>query len=164
VLVERIPRSYLRTVLRLGVNGCVFAYGQTGSGKSHTMFGDESTDLVLRPPSPPGPSGQAQAVHESSTGGVSEQAGLVPRCCAQLLEAIRRRRQLLGSEYTAVLNVSYVQVFGDEVTDLLYCPPPLSSDGEDAAAAAAAAAAAPPAMTLTAAHAVLSGALDRQVQ
>ena len=117
------------------------------------MFGDDSTDLVLRPPPPTGTS-EPQAVQEARIRGVSEQAGLVPRCCAQLLEAIRRRRQLLGSEYSAVLNVSYVQVFGDEVTDLLYCPPPSSSDVDDAAAA--------PVMTLNAAHTVLSGALDRQ--
>lgn len=129
----------------LGVNGCVFAYGQTGSGKSHTMFGADASDLVLQPP--PESLQEPQVLRGGSARGVSDRAGLVPRCCAQLLEAIRRRRDLLGSGYSAVLNVSYVQVFGDQVTDLLH---------EEGTAAA-------PVMTLNAAQTVLSGALDRQV-
>ena len=115
------------------------------------MFGADSADLVLR--APQGASDDTQVLRD--TQGVTDQAGLVPRCCAQLLDSIRRRRELLGSEYSAVLHVAYVQVFGDEVTDLLYCPAPSGADQEEPDSA--------PVMTLNAAQTVLSGALDRQV-
>ena len=125
------------TDLLNGINGCVFAYGQTGSGKSHTMFGQ---DLTLA-----GGGGGGGTAAVLSTG-----SGLVPRCCAQLLEGIRRRQELLGGgsgcHFEATLKVSYVQVYGDVVTDLLH-------EGEDE----------PVAMTLNAAHIVLGGSLDREV-
>ena len=92
------------TDLLNGINGCVFAYGQTGSGKSHTMFGQ---DLTLAAVGRGGGSGGGAA-------GLSEGSGLVPRCCAQLLEGIRRRQELLGGgsgcHFEATLQVSYVQV------------------------------------------------------
>ena len=66
------------------------------------MFGSSADDLVLRPPVVL--SGEQQRGTTWSGdgggvgGGVAEQAGLVPRCCSQLLEGIRRRRQLLGAD------------------------------------------------------------------
>ena len=70
------------------------------------MFGCGAADLQL--------TGSA-AEGEAAT--VRGGAGLVPRCCAQLLDGLRRRRQLLGGAegWEATLKVAYVQVFGDEV-------------------------------------------------
>jgi kinesin family protein 5 len=81
-----------------GANACIFCYGQTGSGKTHTMFGAAPDD--------------AAAVAQPLA-----QSGLVPRACAQLLRALVSREEHAGIRWR--LGVSYVQVFGDEVTDLL---------------------------------------------
>jgi kinesin family protein 5 len=74
-----------------GTNGAVIVYGQTGSGKTHTMFG---------PSAPVAP----------------EDAGLSARLAEFICEAVdaKGRRGLETS-----LGMSYVEVFGNETTDLL---------------------------------------------
>ena len=101
-----------------------------------TMFGSGAADLQLT-------GGAAEGEAATVRGG----AGLVPRCCAQLLDGLRRRRQLLGGAegWEATLKVAYVQVFGDEVTDLL-------AETEE-----------PQVLTLTAGETVRPGALDHDV-
>eukprot|EP01052_Picozoa_sp_SAG31_P037812 SAG31_NODE_4944_length_2844_cov_1.437887_2_plen_601_part_00 len=76
----------------------MFCYGQTGSGKTHTMFGAGAAD------------GAAAVNPEPSS-------GLVPRACAQLSRALTHRKSTAGINWT--LGISYVQVFGDQVYDLL---------------------------------------------
>jgi len=71
-------------------------YGQTGSGKSHTMFG------------PCGDGGSARAT-----------CGIVPRACREVLCALDYRSRGLNFEIRSSVSVSYVQIFGNEVTDLL---------------------------------------------
>ena len=78
-----------------GQSGCVLVYGQTGSGKTFTMFGEAEADPRLP----------------------HEKRGLVPRVCEELLAAAEARRATAGID--TVLSVSYVEVFGSEVTDLL---------------------------------------------
>ena len=72
-----------------GFNGTLLVYGQTGSGKTHTMFG---TRLQ------------------------GDTRGAVPRACEEVLCAVEERRRLGVS---ARLAVSYVEVYGNEVSDLL---------------------------------------------
>jgi len=81
-----------------GKSASVICYGQTGSGKTYTMFS---------PPLAFGPHGV-----------VSQQnlRGLVPRACEEILGAIRHWRE---HGLTATLGVSYVEIFGSEVSDLL---------------------------------------------
>eukprot|EP00746_Dinoflagellata_sp_MGD_P000051 gnl/MRDRNA2_/MRDRNA2_100093_c0_seq1.p1 gnl/MRDRNA2_/MRDRNA2_100093_c0~~gnl/MRDRNA2_/MRDRNA2_100093_c0_seq1.p1 ORF type:complete len:713 (-),score=137.86 gnl/MRDRNA2_/MRDRNA2_100093_c0_seq1:165-2303(-) len=74
-----------------GTNGAVIVYGQTGSGKTHTMFG------------PPPPFEK-------------EQRGLAGNVADFILEAVEQRR-VTGFEVS--LGVSYVEVFGQETSDLL---------------------------------------------
>ena len=69
-----------------GRSASIICYGQTASGKTHTMFGS------------------------------FEDQGLVPRSCAEVLEAVKRWR-FKGSE--VLLSASYVELFGSEVSDLL---------------------------------------------
>jgi len=85
-----------------GINGCLFVFGQTGSGKTHTMFGpDEDSAATL-----------------SYDNAVSPQRGLVPRVLAEALAHVEA--QNAGSRGGDVqLQLSYVEVYGDEVTDLL---------------------------------------------
>ena len=78
-----------------GRSACVLAYGQTGAGKSHTMSGDLN-----------------DTNHNDGEG------GLVPRAIRALLAAIDGRTAK-GSGLSATVSLACVEVFGDEVTDLL---------------------------------------------
>jgi kinesin family protein 5 len=78
-----------------GFNASVIMYGQTGSGKTWTCFG----------PSPMEKGGRER-----------KNRGLVQRACEEVFEAADRRARL-GIE--CHLHVSYVEVYGNEVTDLL---------------------------------------------
>ncbi len=80
-----------------GVNGTLFVYGQTGSGKTYTMFGPDVSNRPL--------------------GGFSEaHFGLVPRICSDILCATKcpSRDHIVSRVF-----ISYVEVKGDQVFDLL---------------------------------------------
>lgn len=72
-----------------GFNGAMIVYGQTGSGKTHTMFGESQGDA----------------------------RGVVPRACEEVFAAAAAREARLG--VVATLSVSYVEVYGNEILDLL---------------------------------------------
>lgn len=77
-----------------GFNASLIVYGQTGSGKTHTMFGDDV---------------------ESSK--KSHLDGIVPRACAEIFQALDDKRQ--KGYLDLDLSISYVEIYGDQVTDLL---------------------------------------------
>ena len=87
---EQSARALVADVVN-GVNATIIVYGQTGSGKTHTMFGELDEQ--------------------------SERRGLVPRACEEIFTAADERRRTLG--VTSKIAVSYVEIFGDEMTDLL---------------------------------------------
>ena len=79
-----------------GYNATIICYGQTGSGKTHTMFGPDS--------------------------GLVADRGIVPRAMAEIFAFAEQQNQrggAAGGVVQCTVSVSYVQVFGDEVTDLL---------------------------------------------
>ena len=78
-----------------GFNGAMLVYGQTGSGKTHTMFG-----------------GAGRLGHPESF-------GIVPRACEEVLNAARRRSAQAGGGIRWALAASYVEVYGQDVFDLL---------------------------------------------
>jgi len=82
-----------------GYNGAVIVYGQTGSGKTHTMFGPDTESLTK---------------HSESA---LRMAGIVPRACQEVLQAMETRSRDL--EITSSLSISYIEVFGSEMFDLL---------------------------------------------
>mmetsp|Transcript_29822 Transcript_29822/g.65020 ORF Transcript_29822/g.65020 Transcript_29822/m.65020 type:complete len:904 (+) Transcript_29822:82-2793(+) len=86
------------------VNGrstSIICYGQTGSGKTFTMFGPH---VAGTPSGMPAPDCSPQM------------RGLVPRACAEVLEAVQVFRR---AGHHVRVGVSYVEVFGSEVSDLL---------------------------------------------
>lgn len=91
---EQIARRMVMEFLN-GRSASIICYGQTASGKTFTMFG---------------PPGCAEAR------GMSELQGLVPRACGEVLNAVQCWRSR-GSN--ARLGVSYVELFGSEISDLL---------------------------------------------
>ena len=74
-----------------GTDACCIVFGQTGSGKTYTMFGEGGV--------------------ESST------AGIVPKAALEILTAMGDREA--NYDIDAELFLSYIEVFGDEVCDLL---------------------------------------------
>lgn len=97
-------RCGLRFAARLlnGVNGALIVYGQTGSGKTHTMFG---------------PHRDAVSVNAAEHGGaLASEEGLVPRIAAHILQGVAQRR---GAGFEVMLGASYVEVFGNDVSNLL---------------------------------------------
>jgi hypothetical protein len=89
-----------------GFDATVLMYGQTGSGKTYTMFGAQTGVLP-------------------TDSRISEDSGIVHRACAEILEAIEQRRS--DHDIEATLRVSYVEVYGDDVNDLLGAGRPLPS-------------------------------------
>ena len=87
------------------------------------MIGDSAEDLTL-------PSSVEAMDEAMSQQTLRNTAGMVPRCAVQLLRAIASRRRRWKSTYRANLWITYVQVFGDEVTDLLRAPGS-AQEGED---------------------------------
>lgn len=89
---------YERSGLRLltdfvnGVNGALIMFGQTGSGKTHTMFGAPGTK------------------------GDDVERGIAPRLAEAVISAISERE---GLGFESTLKLSYVEIFGNEVYDLL---------------------------------------------
>ncbi|KAJ0399913.1 hypothetical protein P43SY_008119 [Pythium insidiosum] len=77
-----------------GYNATVFAYGQTGSGKTFTM-------------------GSGSAVHLAP-----EDWGIIPRVIAHLFERVESREQATP-QYSAELRVRFLEVYGEEIRDLL---------------------------------------------
>eukprot|EP00041_Stephanoeca_diplocostata_P021188 m.488079 g.488079 ORF g.488079 m.488079 type:complete len:675 (-) comp21763_c0_seq1:456-2480(-) len=88
-----------------GSSGTVFAYGQTGSGKTYTMHGPDTRSST------------------ALTSGKLPTRGIVPRAVLEIMTHLQHVRDTATVGWT--LRMSYVEVFGNDVTDLL------TSDGPD---------------------------------
>ncbi len=85
-----------------GFNCTIFAYGQTGTGKTYTMEG--------------GP-------RESDDGRrLSAQAGVIPRSIKQIFDHIE------ASNIDSTVKVSFLELYNEELTDLLSLDDPSSSE------------------------------------
>ncbi|KAF1997497.1 kinesin-domain-containing protein [Amniculicola lignicola CBS 123094] len=70
-----------------GYNNCIFAYGQTGSGKSYSMMG------------------------------YGEEAGIIPKICANMFERITAMQT--DKNLSCTVEVSYLEIYNERVRDLL---------------------------------------------
>ncbi|CAB1109002.1 unnamed protein product [Ectocarpus sp. CCAP 1310/34] len=84
-----------------GMNACIFAYGQTGSGKTHTMIGD-------------------------AKGG--EMAGISYRTMNKLFQVLELR-QRQQPDYVFTVKVAMLEIYNEDVRDLLSDPLPSGSGG-----------------------------------
>ncbi|XP_044257303.1 kinesin-like protein KLP2 [Tribolium madens] len=82
----------------LGCTCTVFAYGPTGTGKTYTMVGDTVNPSV-------------DFINDSSV-------GMVPRAATDIFNKLSQ----LGVEYN--VNVSYVEIYNEEIRDLLFSDSP----------------------------------------
>eukprot|EP00741_Cyanophora_paradoxa_P025589 tig00000383_g24693.t1 len=72
-----------------GYNTSIFAYGQTGSGKTHTMLGTEADP------------------------------GIIPRTVFSIMERVRSQRDAAGVQAIYEVQVSFLEVYKEKVSDLL---------------------------------------------
>ena len=97
-----------------GKSSLIMAYGATGSGKTHTLHGPSSSSSCTIIPS--SSSSKNDTKHH-----VHSLAGIAPRACAAVLTTLQRRRRIAAARGLPPpqLFCSYVQVYGNDVTDLL---------------------------------------------
>jgi hypothetical protein len=97
-----------------GKSSLIMAYGATGSGKTHTLHGPSSSSSCTIIPS--SSSSKNDTKHH-----VHSLAGIAPRACAAVLTTLQRRRRIAAARglLPPQLFCSYVQVYGNDVTDLL---------------------------------------------
>ncbi|XP_068724278.1 kinesin-like protein KIF17 [Montipora capricornis] len=88
-IYSEIVRPIVNGIME-GYNGTVFAYGQTSCGKTFTMEGIQSP-----------------AAHR----------GIIPRCCEHIFNGTRR--QSVGKQAKYILRVSYLEIYNEEIRDLL---------------------------------------------
>jgi hypothetical protein len=91
-----------------GFSSCVLCYGQTGSGKTHTMFGGLEE---WAPCQEDGLQDSARTVAAS----LGPLVGMAPRALVDILASIEARAQ----QVSATLEISYVEIYQDHLTDLL---------------------------------------------
>lgn len=84
-----------------GFNATCLVYGQTGSGKTHTMFGLDENEVFV------------------TDTGVNDKWGIVPRACAEVFEALNFRKKHVNVTIESQVSLSYVEVYGNDVIDLL---------------------------------------------
>lgn len=91
---ERVAQSLVTDLIN-GFNATGIVYGQTGSGKTYSMFGEDLLDRNAQ--------------------------GIIPRACEEIFLALQERTSARNgrSGIHARLAVTYVEIFGDSVTDLL---------------------------------------------
>ncbi|TDH67182.1 hypothetical protein CCR75_000716 [Bremia lactucae] len=77
-----------------GYNSTIFAYGQTGSGKTYTM-------------------GSGSSVHISP-----EDYGIIPRVITYMFDQIKAKKQN-NTHYAAKLSIRFLEIYGEEIHDLL---------------------------------------------
>ena len=114
-----------------GLNACVLAYGQTGSGKTHTVFGPDgaigealaSSEKAAARSRRRAAMAAAHGAHGGAFGGgfgaasaLPQSAGLVLRACEEVLACAAAPGPACAS---LAVTASYVQIYNDEVTDLL---------------------------------------------
>lgn len=83
-----------------GIDVTCIVYGQTGSGKTYTMFGQHTHAYTFRE-------------------GLSNDCGILPRACCEIFEAIKYRTDHLKLNLTSEVYISYVEIYGNKVSDLL---------------------------------------------
>ncbi|RKO95505.1 P-loop containing nucleoside triphosphate hydrolase protein, partial [Caulochytrium protostelioides] len=103
---ETAARGMLDHALE-GYNVCILAYGQTASGKTHTMLGDVSATAH----GDASPVGRCGAV-------VADAAGIVPRACHQLFEAMAAH-EAKGPAYTFCVEATSMEIYNERARDLL---------------------------------------------
>lgn len=122
-----------------GYNVSCIVYGQTGSGKTHTMFGVSNfyiqrdlDDFIQQSRSS---LSSTNNDNDRINHSIPESWGIIPRACYEIFHAIECRKPTLPSSFSQAsflssrdkmkisihtdVAISYIEIYGDTVTDLL---------------------------------------------
>ncbi|KAF1330205.1 putative Kinesin, partial [Globisporangium splendens] len=116
---------YAKTVMDIvptilnGYHATIFAYGATGAGKTHTMMGSERDGI-----------GELEDFNDSAF----EVDGIIPHALADIFSLIQHRKQeeailklSQGSAFEWKVLISYLEVYNEQIRDLLQpSPTPLA--------------------------------------
>lgn len=95
-IYENTAKPFIPNVID-GYNVTVFAYGATGAGKTHTMMGNARCD--------------AAAVHSD--------AGIIPNALVDIFRLVSHQRQVAERGELWNVSMSYLEVYNEQVYDLL---------------------------------------------
>jgi len=92
-----------------GYNATCLVYGQTGSGKTYSMFGNQESFKEMM-------TMEGTLFNKIE---VPESFGLVPRAVKEIFDALEYRKSHLALNIDAKVSLSYIEIYGDEISDLL---------------------------------------------
>ena len=92
-----------------GYNATCLVYGQTGSGKTYSMFGNQESFKDM----------MTMEGTSFNTIKMPESFGLVPRAVNEIFDALEYRKSHLSININAKVSLSYIEIYGDEISDLL---------------------------------------------
>lgn len=120
-----------------GYNATVLAYGQTGSGKTHTILGPSAeVGFEDAAESTPTLNNDISSTSSSNRGG---QAGIIPRSLRDLFHKLestkkisiqKQKQQQDQSPYEYEVRVQFLELYGEEIRDLLSSSPSSSSSNK----------------------------------
>mmetsp|Transcript_572 Transcript_572/g.1021 ORF Transcript_572/g.1021 Transcript_572/m.1021 type:complete len:668 (+) Transcript_572:79-2082(+) len=108
---------YKRTVMPLvadfinGYNATCLVYGQTGSGKTYSMFGPHVHESFGF--------GSLMLLKDGDQVQVPDNLGIVPRAIKEIFDAVEYRNTHLSINIQARVSLSYIEIYGDDISDLL---------------------------------------------
>ncbi|ESS67045.1 Unc104-like kinesin [Trypanosoma cruzi Dm28c] len=110
-LYKRVGRPLLSHAIA-GFNSTLIAYGQTGSGKTYTMMGEVGSNVMDD--------------HEDVLNKSEE--GIIPRLCRDMFQEIQRLsvKSASGESFSWEVQVSFVEVYCERISDLLNRNTPVS--------------------------------------
>jgi hypothetical protein len=111
-----------RNIFR-GFHTTIIAYGQTASGKTYTMGGPRDAKVlagedVTHSPVKKNNTGNMQQDDEHA---VEHDDGIIPRAIHDLFHA--KQCEQLASDATVTVELTYLEIYNDELRDLLVCEP-----------------------------------------
>ncbi|PWV18609.1 putative kinesin protein [Trypanosoma cruzi] len=110
-LYKRVGRPLLAHAIA-GFNSTLIAYGQTGSGKTYTMMGEVGSNVM---------DDNEDVLNKS-------EEGIIPRLCRDMFQEIQRRsvKSASGESFSWEVQVSFVEVYCEKISDLLNRNTPVS--------------------------------------
>jgi len=114
---EHVMPDLIQAILH-GYNASVFAYGQTSSGKSYTISGVTGGPVETQEQGAMKNFGRGAETGEAGDSRDSR-AGLVYRTIDELFARINELRRRSGGAWEFVVSVSYLQIYNEQIGDLL---------------------------------------------